>query len=55
MLVTGSLRSRQYADNESHRQTVWEMHARDLLLLDEPTPSVNNAEKPPTKAQAQTA
>jgi single-stranded DNA-binding protein len=55
VLVTGSLRSRQYADNESHRHTVWEIHARDLLLLNEPTPSVNSADEPPIKAPTQTA
>ena len=55
VLVTGSLRSRQYTNNESQRHTVWEIHARDLLLLDEPTPSVNNADEPPIKAPTQTA
>ncbi len=33
ILVTGALRSRQY-EGETGRHTVWEIHARELLLLD---------------------
>ncbi len=33
VLVSGSLRSRHF-DNERGKHTVWEIHARELLLLD---------------------
>lgn len=44
VLVTGSLRSRQFEDEEGKRHTVWEIHARELLLLDPRTSTVNAAD-----------
>jgi single-strand DNA-binding protein len=41
ILVTGSLKSRQY-EVEGSRCTVWEIHARDLLLLDSSTARVHD-------------
>jgi single-strand DNA-binding protein len=52
VLVTGSLRSHQYDDNDGQRHTVWEIHARDLLLLDPRTSKVNAADETPANSQA---
>ncbi len=41
VLVSGSLRSRQFEDDDSQRRTVWEVQARELLFLD-PKSSAGN-------------
>jgi len=43
ILVTGSLKSRQY-EVEDKLCTVWEIHARDLLLLDSAARATDEAE-----------
>jgi single-strand DNA-binding protein len=54
ILVSGPMRSREYDDN-GVRRTVWELHARELLLLD-PLVSGNDEEDeatpPPQDTQA---
>ena len=55
VLVTGSLRSRQYQDNDGQRHTVWEIHARELLLLDPRTSKVNTSDEPEPEAKPPTA
>jgi single-strand DNA-binding protein len=44
ILVTGTLKSRQY-EREGVTHTVWEIHARELLLLD-PRATTANEETP---------
>ena len=51
VLVTGSLKSRQYEDDDGLRHTVWEIHVRDLLLLDPRTSSMNEADESPAKPE----
>lgn len=52
VLVTGSLKSRQFEDDDGLRHTVWEVHVRDLLLLDPRTSNTNEVDeaKPETAA-----
>ncbi len=50
ILVTGSLRSRQY-EGDGGKHTVWEIHARELLLLDPRRASAEaDAEETPAPA-----
>ena len=51
VLVTGSLRSRQYEDDDGQRHTVWEIHARELLLLDARTSTAEPTDETPTEAK----
>lgn len=46
VLVTGSLRSRQFEDDDGQRHTVWEIHARELLLLDARTSTATQTDEP---------
>ncbi len=52
VLVTGSLRSRQYEDDEGQRHTVWEIHVRELLLLDTRASATNETDEPAAEAKA---
>jgi single-strand DNA-binding protein len=52
VLVTGSLKSRQYEDDEAQRHTVWEIHTRELLLLDSKTSGVEDADEAATQQEA---
>jgi single-strand DNA-binding protein len=54
VLVSGSLKSREYeADGVKH--TVWEIHARELLLLDPRTSTVDETDEPTAQPQTPTA
>ena len=55
VLVTGSLRPRQYENDDGQRHTVWEIHARELLLLDPRTSKVTAADETAADSQAQPA
>ena len=46
VLITGALRSRQY-ESKGAKHTIWEIHARELLLLDPRTSTTDPAEKTP--------
>ncbi len=46
VLVTGSLKSRQYENDEGQRCTVWEIHARELVLLDSKNRVVEDSGEP---------
>jgi len=45
IVASGTLRSRQYEKNGANH-TVWEIHARELLLLDPRTTNNDNADSP---------
>jgi single-strand DNA-binding protein len=47
ILVSGSMRSRQYEDN-GVKHTVWELHARELLLLDPRATANDEVDEPAT-------
>ena len=51
VLVTGSLRSRQFEDDEGRRHTVWEIHARELLLLDSRASTGDTTDEPVSEAK----
>ena len=51
VLVTGSLRSRQYEDDDGQRHTVWEIHAPELLLLDARTSTAEPTDEPAAEAK----
>ena len=45
IVASGTLRSRQY-EKDGVNHTVWEIHARELLLLDPRTTNNDNADSP---------
>jgi len=53
VVVTGSLRSHQYEYNDGQPHTVWEIHARELLLLDPRTSKMTEADEPADEPAAE--
>ena len=53
VVVTGSLRSHQYEYNDGQPHTVWEIHARELLLLDPRTSKMTAADQPEAEPSPQ--